>query len=104
MFNKSIYSLLLVPLLLILSPCQQVLAADKSEEAIVAAVQMVEKIDLNKASSDQLAVIKGLGKKKAQAIIDYRQENGDFSSLDELIKVKGIGKITLQKIEPFVTL
>ncbi|MFT6904699.1 MAG: competence protein ComEA [Oleiphilaceae bacterium] len=104
MFNKLIYRLLLISLLFVLSPTQQVLAADKSVEATVVSVNMTEKINVNTANSNQLAVIKGLGKKKAQAIVDYRQQNGDFVSLGDLIKVKGIGKSTLQKIEPFVTL
>lgn len=104
MFNKLLYRLLFVSLLFLLSPSQQALAADKTVEVTTAAVKMIEKINVNKASRNQLAVIKGLGMKKAQAIIDYRQENGDFVSLESLIKVKGIGKSTLQKIEPFVTL
>lgn len=104
MFNKLMYRLLLVSLLFLFSACPQVLAADKNVEASVISVKMIEKINVNKASSDELAVIKGLGKKKAQAIIDYRQQNGDFVSLEGLINVKGIGKSTLQKIEPFITL
>ncbi len=104
MFNKLIYRLLLVSSLFVLSSSQQVLAADKIVEPAAASMEISEKININIASSKQLAAIKGIGDKKAQAIIDYRQENGVFSSLDGLTKVKGIGKSTLKKIEAFVTL
>jgi len=104
MFNKLIYRLLLVLSLFVSAAIPQALAAEKSVKAPAASMEMTEKININQASSEQLAVIKGLGKKKAQAIIDYRQANGDFVNLEELVKVKGIGKSTLQKIEPFVTL
>lgn len=64
----------------------------------------IEKINVNKADVDQLSLIKGIGTKKAQAIIDYRLTNGNFMSLDELTGVKGIGDSTLQKIKPYLAL
>ena len=104
MFNKLTYRLLLVSSLFALSASQQVIAADKAIEPSVAAVEISEKTNINTATSKQLAAIKGIGVKKAQAIIDYRQDNGDFVSLEQLLNVKGIGKGTLKKIEPFVAL
>ncbi|PIE23959.1 MAG: Fis family transcriptional regulator [Neptuniibacter caesariensis] len=57
-----------------------------------------QQLDLNNASADQIAtVLKGVGPAKAQAIVDYRQANGPFKTLDELVRVKGIGQATLQK-------
>ena len=64
----------------------------------------IEKINVNKADVEQLSLIKGIGTKKAQAIVDYRLSNGDFMSLDELTGVKGIGDSTLQKIKPYLAL
>lgn len=64
----------------------------------------VEKININKADVETLSMIKGIGTVKAQAIIDYRTNMGKFHSLDELVKVKGIGQATLKKISPYLTL
>ena len=49
-------------------------------------------VNINTATAESLAVnIKGVGLKKAEAIIAYRHANGPFKSIDELVKVKGIG-------------
>ena len=50
-----------------------------------------DKININTADKETLmSVIKGVGEKKAEAIIMYREENGEFKSIDELVNVKGI--------------
>jgi len=53
-------------------------------------------IDLNSASKKELTSLKGIGAKKAEAIIEYRKSQC-FKSVDELINVKGIGKKTIEK-------
>lgn len=58
-----------------------------------------EPIDINNASAAQLMTLKGIGGKKAQAIIDYRTAHGSFKSLDDLSQVKGIGAKMLARIE-----
>lgn len=62
-----------------------------------------QKLNINTADVAQLTSIKGLGKKKAQAIVSYIQDNGKLSSVDELVKVKGIGKKLVSKMSPFLT-
>ena len=55
-------------------------------------------ININEASAQQLADnLEGIGLKKAQAIVEYRQKIGSFSSQAQLLNVKGIGKATLEK-------
>jgi competence protein ComEA len=87
-----------------LFPCQYVSAADKTSDISAVAIDISEKININTASSEQLVIIKGIGIKKAQTIIAYRQQNGDFVSFEQLLKVKGIGQSTLVKMTPFLTL
>ena len=59
-------------------------------------------IDINSASADILVLLPGIGPAKANAIIEYRQENGFFSDTQELTNVKGIGEATLNNIREFV--
>ncbi len=55
-------------------------------------------VDINNADATMLAqVMKGVGKKKANAIIAYREQHGGFISIEELTNVKGIGAKTLQR-------
>ncbi|HHL18368.1 MAG TPA: helix-hairpin-helix domain-containing protein [Thiothrix sp.] len=55
-------------------------------------------VNINQADIVTLAEnLKGIGMKKAKAIVDYREANGDFNTIDDIVNVKGIGAKTLQK-------
>jgi competence protein ComEA len=63
-----------------------------------------EVININKANIDQLITLPGIGKSKAQAIVDFRDKQGAFKSVAELAQVKGIGDKLLAKLEGKVVL
>ncbi|MDD4915810.1 MAG: helix-hairpin-helix domain-containing protein [Methylococcales bacterium] len=58
-----------------------------------------EPVNINKADAQAIsASLKGIGPKKAEAIVDYRNQHGGFKNLKELENVKGVGAKTLQAI------
>jgi len=59
-------------------------------------------ININTATKEQLMTLDGIGEVKAAAIIDYRRENGNFRSIEELNNVKGIGDKTIEKIRAYI--
>jgi competence protein ComEA len=62
------------------------------------------KISINRAGLAELQEIPGIGEKKAQAILDYRNTHGAFASIEELTQVKGIGDKMLEKMKPYIGL
>ncbi|MCY1391253.1 ComE operon protein 1 [compost metagenome] len=68
------------------------------ENAASTQVMAATKINLNTADAKTLqAEMSGIGQSKAEAIVAYREANGPFASIDELLEVKGIGKTLLDK-------
>ena len=62
-----------------------------------------QKININSAEAWLLEALPGIGPTKAKAIIDYRQKNGFFRSVNELTKVNGISSTLLEQIKPLIT-
>lgn len=60
--------------------------------------QKVKK-DINKATVEELITIKGIGEKKAQAILEFIKERGSIKAMDELLEVKGIGPEILDELK-----
>ena len=54
-------------------------------------------VDINSANKSELQGIKGVGEKRAEAILEYRSKNGCFKSVDEIKNVKGFGEKFLEK-------
>ena len=62
------------------------------------------KVHLNAASREELMTLTGIGEKKADAIIRYRESNGGFQSVDELMQVEGIKEGTYNKIKDSIVI
>ena len=66
---------------------EEILAGETSKEATKEG-----KVNINTATVEELKTLKGVGEKKAEAIIEYRKKNGSFKTKEDLMKVRGIGK------------
>ena len=60
-------------------------------------------VNINTADKETLMMISGVGEKKAEAIIQYREKNGPFKSVDDLANIKGIGEATVDKHREMLT-
>lgn len=69
-----------------------------------AAETKVAAVNLNTASAAQLEAVPGIGPKMALRIVEYRQKNGAFKKIEELMNVKGIGEKSFLKLKPHLTI
>lgn len=60
--------------------------------------QVKQKIDLNNADVEELANVKMIGRKRAEALVEYREENGPFEDLDDLKKVEGFNSALIKEL------
>jgi competence protein ComEA len=60
-------------------------------------------LNINSASKDELVGLPGIGQTLAQRIVLFRENEGEFASIDDLQKVKGISKKKLEKLKPYIT-
>ncbi|WP_346210536.1 ComEA family DNA-binding protein [Aeromonas salmonicida] len=94
---KTLTATLLLSCLPLLS--QPLLAADKPAAKPATTVTTAKesgKVNLNTASINELTALKGIGEKKAQAIVEFREKQGKFTTVEQLADVSGIGPATLE--------
>lgn len=68
-----------------------------------AAAAAVGSVNLNTATQAQLEALPGIGAASARRIIEYRDKNGKFKKVEELMNVKGIGEKSFLKLKPMIT-
>ncbi len=71
-------------------------------EEVVNKKSTAKNIDINSANKETLTQIPGIGPKTADSILTYRKANGEFTSVNDLTNVKGIGDKSLAKMKPFL--
>ena len=94
-------ALVLLAMAIVLPTTFTAIAADQStanEQAVTT------KININSADLKELQKVPGIGPATASKIVTYRDENGPFSQIDQLTNIKGIGKVTLEKMKPYITM
>lgn len=67
-------------------------------------VNAINKVNINTASKEELIAINGIGTTVASAIISYREDNGPFTYLEQIMEVPGIGNATYEKIKNYITI
>jgi competence protein ComEA len=77
----------------ILKPHRPVITVRQSTQP-----EITGRIDLNTASEEELALLPGIGPVRARQIIEYREQHGSFTSKDELMNIRGLGRKTLDSI------
>lgn len=82
--------------ILILAP--KITFAEVSEEVISEA-----KININNATQEELAQLKGVGEKLAKRVIEYREQHGPFEKIEDILKVKGLGEKFLEENQARIT-
>ncbi len=69
---------------------------------LLSAAEKSDPIDLNRATVRELIQLPGVGEVIAKRIVDFREEHGPFKRVEDLMKVKGIGEKSLEKIRPYI--
>ena len=97
--RNTVRSRLAIVLCLAIAAFGTLAAAPKSEDGNTA----MTPVDLNRASAEQLQQLPGIGPALASRIVEFREKQGGFERVEDLLKVKGIGEKSFQKLRPHVT-
>ena len=87
-----------------LAPLAQAAPARAANPATAAGAASKEApVDVNSASEQQLMSVPGIGASLAKRIVDFRDKNGKFDKVEDLMKVQGIGEKSIEKLRPYLT-
>ena len=78
-------------------------ASAPAKAAAPAAATPASPVNLNTATQAQLETLPGIGAKAAQRILEYRQKNGSFKKVEDLMNVRGVGEKSFLKLKPLIT-
>ena len=72
-------------------------------EKTVSAEDILDQIDINSAGTEELILLPSIGEGRAEDIIEYREENGNFDRIEDIMQVSGIGEKTFEEIKEQIT-
>ncbi|MEK6561331.1 MAG: helix-hairpin-helix domain-containing protein [Nitrospirota bacterium] len=98
---KGILTVSYLLLLLSISTIQPYIVKAEATETV--SRSEISVVNINSASADEMASVPGLGEKKSQAIVKFREKHGPFARVEDLKKVDGIGDKLFEKIRQYVT-
>ena len=102
MFSRS-QILTAIPLVLVMACALATPSAAAPPAATKAEASEARPVDLNTADTAALESVPGIGKSLSQRIVAFREKNGPFQSVDDLLKVQGVGEKSIQKLRPYLT-
>ena len=103
MFRQSLFAFAIVSLLALAphAAAQTVSRTSAKASSTAAATGVV--VNLNTASASDLEALPGIGAKTAARIVEYRQKNGPFKKIEELMNVRGVGEKNFLKLKPQIS-
>ncbi len=105
MNRKEIIALIVLISILIAINIVQYLKWQKNKKTFELIIEeSMNQISINNADENDFEALPGIGPALARRIIEYREKNGNFKTISDLKKVKGIGENLFKKIEPFIKL
>ncbi len=84
-------------------PAHSLRASAPAEEPAAPGMLEGEVLDLNTAPAEDLTRLPGIGEKRAEDIVAWREEHGGFDSKEELMEVSGVGEGTYERVSPYIT-
>ncbi len=95
---------LLALFLTLLAPAAPTGVVPDAVQDTKAAAAPTQAVNVNTANASQLEALPGIGPSTAQRIITYREKNGPFKKLEDLMNIQGIGEKSFLKLRPHLTL
>jgi competence protein ComEA len=96
---RGIFGLAIVVLVFAFSTSMAFAQAASKADTGKSAEQVSGKVNINKATSEQLMEIKGIGESYAKRIVEYREKNGPFKKVEDIMQVQGIGTKIFESIK-----
>jgi competence protein ComEA len=98
--TQTLFTLAIV---LTLTAAAPIAAQDRSSRSGSSEAAPAAALNLNTATAAQLEALPGIGKSTAERIVEYRQKNGGFKKVEDLMNVQGIGEKSFLKLKPLIT-